>query len=222
MASYAIQAHRRQEFSGLHRGLVVFYLGFSSLFSSNVTITSAVFTVLVVIPDDSGLSDYFVSKNLLNAGAYVSFELGAMLILCRQFCFADQIILRVQHGGQDRESKNNKEYERLLLAAYWDSAVAASNATDNVRGLVMFLRMVKYFWTNGRWFLTSEGGGTLQYCFLGLAHTSHRTLSNIFEKNRKAGLGFFAGFGDRFPSEGLDESFGCPWLVLAKPLSSDF
>ncbi|KAG0699981.1 hypothetical protein DFH29DRAFT_983276 [Suillus ampliporus] len=51
----------------LRWGLMVFCLGFSSLFNLNVVITSAVFTVLVI--------------NLLNVGAYVSFELGSTLIL---------------------------------------------------------------------------------------------------------------------------------------------
>jgi len=88
---------------------MVFCLGFLS-----VTLTSAVFTVLVIIPDDFGLSGHPIGKHLSSAGAYVCCELGATLIRCRQFCFADQIILRVRQCiGQNRGSKNDKEYEEL-------------------------------------------------------------------------------------------------------------
>ncbi|KAG1886481.1 hypothetical protein F4604DRAFT_2043590, partial [Suillus subluteus] len=76
----SIRAHQHQGFSTLRWGLMVFCLGFSSLFSSNVTITTAVFTVLVIIPDNFSLSGRAIGKNLLNAGVYVSFELGVTLI----------------------------------------------------------------------------------------------------------------------------------------------
>ncbi|KAG1736677.1 UbiA prenyltransferase family-domain-containing protein [Suillus paluster] len=65
----------------LRWGLMVFCLGFSSLFNFNVLITSAVFTILVIVHDDFGLSGHPIGKNLLNVGAYVSFELGSTLVL---------------------------------------------------------------------------------------------------------------------------------------------
>ncbi|KAG2123268.1 UbiA prenyltransferase family [Suillus clintonianus] len=65
----------------LRWGLMVFCLGFSSLFSLNVVMTSAIFTVLVIVHDDFGLSGHPIGKNVLNVGAYVSFELGSTLVL---------------------------------------------------------------------------------------------------------------------------------------------
>ncbi|KAG0699518.1 UbiA prenyltransferase family-domain-containing protein [Suillus ampliporus] len=65
----------------LRWGLMIFCLGFSSLFSFNVLVTSAVFTMLVIVHDDFGLSGHPIGKNLLNVGAYVSFELGSTLVL---------------------------------------------------------------------------------------------------------------------------------------------
>ena len=69
----------------LRWALMVFCLGFSSLFTFDVLITSAVFTVLVIVHDDFGLSGHPIGKNVLNVGAYVSFELGSTLILCRRY-----------------------------------------------------------------------------------------------------------------------------------------
>src|SRR6267154_5876323 len=53
----------------LRWGLMVFCMGFSSLFGLNVLITSAVFTGLVIVHDDFGLSGHPIGKNLLNVGA---------------------------------------------------------------------------------------------------------------------------------------------------------
>jgi len=83
MASFAVWAHQCQELSYLRWGVVIFCLGFSSFFSFNVAITSALFSVLVIAYNDFRLSDYAIFKNLCNAGGYASFELGATLILCR-------------------------------------------------------------------------------------------------------------------------------------------
>ena len=63
--------------------MAVFCLGLSSLFSFNVFMTSAVFAVLVILHDDYRLSGHPFFKSLCNVGGYVSFELGATLILCR-------------------------------------------------------------------------------------------------------------------------------------------
>ncbi|KAG0701401.1 UbiA prenyltransferase family-domain-containing protein [Suillus ampliporus] len=68
----------------LRWGLMVFCLGFSSLFGLKLIITSAVFTVLVILHDDFGLSGHPIGKNLLNAGGYASFELGSTLILSEE------------------------------------------------------------------------------------------------------------------------------------------
>ncbi|KAG2130892.1 UbiA prenyltransferase family-domain-containing protein [Suillus clintonianus] len=65
----------------LRWGLMVFCLGFSSFFSFNVLVTSVVFTILVIVHDDFGLSRHPICKNLLNVGAYVSFELGSTLVM---------------------------------------------------------------------------------------------------------------------------------------------
>jgi 4-hydroxybenzoate polyprenyltransferase len=67
----------------LRWGLMVVCLGFSSLFSSNVVITSGVYTVLLIMHDDFHLSHHPIFKNLCNAGGYVTNELGSLLILCR-------------------------------------------------------------------------------------------------------------------------------------------
>ncbi|KAG1819085.1 UbiA prenyltransferase family-domain-containing protein [Suillus subaureus] len=68
----------------LRWGLVVFCLGFSSLFSLNVVITSGVYTVFVVMHDDFHLSHHPIFKNLCNVGGYVTCELGCSLILSRE------------------------------------------------------------------------------------------------------------------------------------------
>ncbi|OAX32523.1 hypothetical protein K503DRAFT_870110 [Rhizopogon vinicolor AM-OR11-026] len=65
----------------LRWALMVFCLGYSSLFSINVLMTSALFTVLVIVHDDLGLGGHPIGKSLLNVGAYVCFEYGSTLIL---------------------------------------------------------------------------------------------------------------------------------------------
>ncbi|KAG1835349.1 UbiA prenyltransferase family [Suillus subalutaceus] len=68
----------------LRWGLMFFCLGLSSLFSLNVVITSGVSTVLLVMYDDFHLSYHPIFKNLCNAGGYVTYELGCLLILSRE------------------------------------------------------------------------------------------------------------------------------------------
>lgn len=68
----------------LRWGLMIFCLGFSSLFSLNVVMTSGIYTVLLVMHDDFHLSHNPIFKNLFNTGGYVAFELGTSLILSRE------------------------------------------------------------------------------------------------------------------------------------------
>ncbi|KAG2064925.1 hypothetical protein BDR04DRAFT_1083782 [Suillus decipiens] len=67
----------------LRWGLLLFCLSFSSLFSLNIAIASGVYAVLVVMHDDFHLSHHPVFKNLCNAGGYMMYELGFLLILSR-------------------------------------------------------------------------------------------------------------------------------------------
>ncbi|KAG1731805.1 UbiA prenyltransferase family [Suillus paluster] len=66
----------------LRWGLLIFCLGLSSLFSSNVFITSVVATVLMMAPDDFNLSCHPIFKSLCNIGFYMTFELGSSLVMC--------------------------------------------------------------------------------------------------------------------------------------------
>ncbi|KAG1818172.1 UbiA prenyltransferase family [Suillus subaureus] len=90
----------------LRWGLMVICLGFSSLFSLDVVITSGVYTVFLIMHDDFHLSHHPIFKNLCSAGGYVTNELGSSLILSREssldrtsikalFCSALVILLTI-------------------------------------------------------------------------------------------------------------------------------
>ncbi|KAG2102856.1 UbiA prenyltransferase family [Suillus discolor] len=69
----------------LRWALMVFCLGLSSLFGSNVVITSVMATVFIIMNDDLRLSDHPVFKNLCSTGGYVIVEFASLLILSREF-----------------------------------------------------------------------------------------------------------------------------------------
>ncbi|KAG0700750.1 UbiA prenyltransferase family [Suillus ampliporus] len=77
----------------LRWGLMVFCLTLSSIFSINVLISSALLTVVEIVHDDFGLSHHPIFKNLCNVGGYVTFELGATLVLCAQLCLTSMTAL---------------------------------------------------------------------------------------------------------------------------------
>ncbi|KAH7921940.1 hypothetical protein BV22DRAFT_1175647 [Leucogyrophana mollusca] len=61
--------------------LLAICLGLSSYFGRWVVVSSAALSVVELVHDDLGLSYHPVYKNLCNVGGYLTFELGATLIL---------------------------------------------------------------------------------------------------------------------------------------------
>ncbi|KAG1899012.1 UbiA prenyltransferase family [Suillus fuscotomentosus] len=77
----------------LRWALMLFCLGFSFLFGSNVVITSVMATVLIIVNDDLRLSDHPVFKTLCSTGGYVIVELASLLILSRE-CTLDGMSIK--------------------------------------------------------------------------------------------------------------------------------
>ncbi|KAG1731565.1 UbiA prenyltransferase family [Suillus lakei] len=109
----------------LRWGLMVFCLGLSSLFGLNVLITSAVLTVLMIVHDDFHLSHHPIFKNLCNAGGYLTFELGSMLILSGEssldrisitaLCCSALVILVTIHAQDFADANGDRRSGRRTL-----------------------------------------------------------------------------------------------------------
>lgn len=57
-------------------------LSISSFFGLKTVCASAALTLVEVVHDDFNLSGHPLYKNLMNVGGYLTFELGATLVLC--------------------------------------------------------------------------------------------------------------------------------------------
>jgi hypothetical protein len=62
--------------------MMILCLLLSAFFGFKTVFASAALTLVEIVHDDFNLSGHPVFKNLCNVGGYMTFELGATLVLC--------------------------------------------------------------------------------------------------------------------------------------------
>ncbi|KAH7904666.1 UbiA prenyltransferase family [Hygrophoropsis aurantiaca] len=109
----------------LRWSLVVICLGLSSWFGRGVVFSSAALSVVEFIHDDLGFSHHPVYKNLCNVGGYLTFELGATLILSSKtsldrvtfiaLCMSGLIIFTTIHAQDFGDAEGDRISGRRTL-----------------------------------------------------------------------------------------------------------